>query len=49
MEDFAWRAFRLNGSIEAYLLHLSLVNMLRETGITNGEDERIDNKAIRLR
>ncbi len=41
-ELLAWSAFRLNGSIEAYLLHLSIMRILSETGITNGKDERID-------
>lgn len=38
MENLAWYAFMLNGSIEAYLLHLSVIRMLKETEITNGED-----------
>ncbi len=38
MEDLAWKAFRLYGSIEAYLLHLSLTRTLEETGILNGEN-----------
>lgn len=49
MEDFAWRAFLLYGGIEAYLLHASIAKTLEETGISDGKNERVDNKAVGLR
>lgn len=42
-EKIAWTAFRLNGSIEAYLLHRSLVNLVKKSGEADGQDERLDN------
>lgn len=38
MEDFAWYAFMLNGNIEAYLLHLSLLKLIEGTEITDGKN-----------
>lgn len=48
-ETLAWTAFRLNGSIDAYLLHLYLDNDLAGADTNNGKNKGIDNKAIRLR
>ena len=43
VEDFAWKAFLLNGSIQAYLLYRSALDMRR---IDDGEDEGFDNKTV---
>lgn len=42
-EKIAWTAFRLNGSIEAYLLHRSLVSAVKNSEEANGQDKGIDN------
>lgn len=45
MESIAWKAFRLNGSIEAYLLHKGLVRIY-DVGMNDGNNERTCNQTI---
>lgn len=42
-EKIAWIAFRLNGSIEAYLLHRSLENAMKKSEDADGQDKGLDN------
>lgn len=42
LEEIAWKAFRLHGSINAYLLHAALVEA-EKSETENGTDEGFDN------
>lgn len=42
LEEFAWKAFRLHGSINAYLLHIALVEA-EKSEMENGTDKGLDN------
>lgn len=42
VEDFAWKAFLLNGSISAYLIYRSVL----AKGTDDGENEGFDNKTV---
>lgn len=45
-EHLAWTAFKLCGSVDAYLLHKSIEKIYKNTENCNGNNKGTDNKTI---